>query len=120
MDVIMAELNALFLGLDLCLKVGKTWVWIEVDSLFLVQMIRDGISGNTHCFYINRKIKKILNVMKFKISHFFREGNGCANWLANKGSYLAGYEELDTLNLDHSLKVMLLLDNASMPHIRYG
>ncbi|PKU78245.1 hypothetical protein MA16_Dca018045 [Dendrobium catenatum] len=116
----MAELNALLLGLELCLKLGFNWVWIEVDSLFLVQTIRDGFTGSAQNFYIIRKIKNLLNLMNFDISHIFREGNICADWLVNKGSFLVGYEELDILNLDRSFKGMLLLDKAYMPHIRYG
>ncbi|PKU59328.1 Putative ribonuclease H protein [Dendrobium catenatum] len=119
-DVIMAELNALLMGLQLCLKIGVTFVWIEVDSLFLVQIIKDGVTGNAQYFYLIRKIKSLLNVLNFDISHIFREGNVCANLLANKGSSLVGYEEFDILNLEPSLKGMLLMDKASLPHIRYG
>ncbi|PKU82812.1 hypothetical protein MA16_Dca006110 [Dendrobium catenatum] len=119
-DVIMVELNALLMGVELCLKFGFNWVWIEVDSLFPVQIIRDDVTGNAHNFYLIRKIKNFLNLMNFDISHIFWEGNICVDWLANKGSFLVGYEELDILNLEQSFKGMLLLDKASMPHIRYG
>ncbi|PKU59245.1 Putative ribonuclease H protein [Dendrobium catenatum] len=120
MDVLVAELYALLFGLELCIKNGRNCVWIEVDSLWLVQIIRDGFSGNAQCFYIIRKIKLLLKDMKFEISHIFREGNGCAYWLAKKGAYLNDYEEVDTLNLDTAFKGLLMMDISALPHVRYG
>ncbi|PKU72476.1 hypothetical protein MA16_Dca027029 [Dendrobium catenatum] len=67
-----------------------------------------------------RNIRNLLSLMNFKISIIFREGNVCADWLANKGSHLVGYEEIDILNLDLAFKGMLLMDKASLPYIRHG
>ncbi|PKU71970.1 hypothetical protein MA16_Dca007334 [Dendrobium catenatum] len=67
-----------------------------------------------------RNIRNLLNLMNFKISHIFREGNVCVDWLANKGSHLVGYEKIDISNLDLSFRGMLLVDKVSLPYIRYG
>ncbi|PKU66611.1 hypothetical protein MA16_Dca024093 [Dendrobium catenatum] len=67
-----------------------------------------------------RSIRNLLSLMNFMISHIFREGNVCADWLANKGSHLVGYEEIDISNLDLSFRGMLLVDKASLPYIRHG
>ncbi|PKU62685.1 hypothetical protein MA16_Dca028238 [Dendrobium catenatum] len=67
-----------------------------------------------------RKIRNLLSLLNFKISHIFREGNVCANWLANKGAQLADYEEIDILNLDTSFRGMISVDKAALPHIRHG
>ncbi|PKU61591.1 Putative ribonuclease H protein [Dendrobium catenatum] len=119
-DVISAELNALILGLELCIKYGCNSVLIELDAIFIVQSIKDGATGNANYFYLFRKVKNIMNEMNVFISHIYREGNVCADWLANRGSTLYDYEELNILNLDKVLKGMLLLDKACMPYFRTG
>ncbi|XP_020674217.1 uncharacterized protein LOC110093615, partial [Dendrobium catenatum] len=40
------------------------------------------------------------------------KGNGCADWLAKKGSLMEDYEELDILNIYPILKGMLLMDKC--------
>ncbi|PKU67262.1 Putative ribonuclease H protein [Dendrobium catenatum] len=119
-DVISAELNALILGLELCIKYSCNYVWIELDAMFIVQSIKDETTGNANYFYLFRKVKNIMNEMNVFISHIYREGNVCADWLANRGSTLYGYEELNILNLDQVLKGMILMDKACMPYLRAG
>ncbi|PKU66990.1 Putative ribonuclease H protein [Dendrobium catenatum] len=119
-DVISAELSALILGLELCIKYGCNSVWIELDAMFIVQSIKDGATGNANYFYLFRKVKIIMNEMNVFISHIYREGNVCADWLANRSFTLYGYEELNILNLDQVLKGMILMDKACMPYFRAG
>ncbi|KAI0511115.1 hypothetical protein KFK09_011738 [Dendrobium nobile] len=118
-NVMLAEFQALYFGLELCLKMGFNNVWIEVDSLFLVQIMEKGNIGNVHLFYLTRKIKGMLNLLNYKISHIFREGNVCADWLAKKGAFLEGFLEFNTLHLDPILSGMLLVDKCSLPYIRH-
>ncbi|PKU72744.1 Putative ribonuclease H protein [Dendrobium catenatum] len=119
-DVISAELNGLILGLELCIKYGCNYVWIELDAMFIVQSIKDGATRNANYFYLFRKVKNIMNEMNVFISHIYMEDNVCADWLANRGSTLYDYEELNILNLDQVLKGMLLMDKACMPYFRAG
>ncbi|KAI0495983.1 hypothetical protein KFK09_022290 [Dendrobium nobile] len=104
LDVLWAELNALFLGVQLCSKKGYHDVWIELDSNLIVTSILENFIGNAKNFYIFRKIRDILLTLNFRISHIYREGNMCADWLAKKGANLVDYEEIDIVNLDISFK----------------
>ncbi|PKU78490.1 hypothetical protein MA16_Dca015771 [Dendrobium catenatum] len=67
-----------------------------------------------------RKIRDILLTLNFRISHIYREGNMCADWLARKGAHLVEYEEIDILNLDISFKGMILVDKVALPNFRHG
>ncbi|PKU78122.1 Putative ribonuclease H protein [Dendrobium catenatum] len=119
-DVISAELNALLLGLDLCINYGYNDVWVELDALFIVQSITEGATGNANYFYLLRKVKNRIKEMNVTISHIYREGNGCADWLANWGSTLHDFVELNISNLDPVLRGILRSDKACLPYVRTG
>ncbi|KAI0527418.1 hypothetical protein KFK09_003018 [Dendrobium nobile] len=85
-SVLTAELLGLSYGLDLCLRLGFHHVNIEVDSKLVIHVISDNNAGSLQNFYTIRKIKMTLSMLTFNISHIYREGNVCVDWLANFGS----------------------------------
>ncbi|KAI0494122.1 hypothetical protein KFK09_024253 [Dendrobium nobile] len=119
-DVIVAELNALILGLDLCIKYGYFDVWVEMDAYFIVQCIKDGNTGNANYFYLLRKAKQKMKERNVTISHIYREGNSCADWLANWGSNLQDFVELNLSNVHPVLRGILRVDKACLPYVRSG
>ncbi|KAI0493542.1 hypothetical protein KFK09_023660 [Dendrobium nobile] len=119
-SVITAELHALNLGLKICANKGFNCIWIEVDAMLLIQIIKNTVHGNPQIFYLIRKIKMLLSNVIYSISHIFREANTCADWLAKRGCNISLYEELDPGDLHPILHSMIMMDKTGLPYIRYG
>ncbi|KAI0518958.1 hypothetical protein KFK09_006397 [Dendrobium nobile] len=107
-SAISTELKPLLYGLEICIKLGINFVWIELDVMLLIQIIDNVVPGNPNNFYLIRKIKNSLSVVNYYISHIYREANVCADWLAKRGCNIHSYEELDTRRLHPLLKVNTL------------
>ena len=82
----LAELEALDLGLQLCISLGLSKVIIEGDSQIILNAVRKRVTPN---WVLNSKLKEVLmhidQIEEIQICHIFREGNQKADWLANKG-----------------------------------
>ncbi|XP_020676828.1 uncharacterized protein LOC110095571 [Dendrobium catenatum] len=118
-SVLTAELMALHQGLEICMKYGYQVINIEVDSKILLQVI-SGISvGCLQDYYTIRKINNCLANLNYTISHVFREGNACADWLAKFGSHSGVFQEHNLNNLPVPLSGMICMDKLGLPYIRH-
>ncbi|KAI0524423.1 hypothetical protein KFK09_003792 [Dendrobium nobile] len=86
----LAELHGLIYGISICIKLGFNRVWIED-----------------------------LSTINFKISHIFREGNGCADVLAKLGCTFLDYYEFHEDDIPSVVKGLTRLDRAGLPYIRH-
>ncbi|KAI0527413.1 hypothetical protein KFK09_003013 [Dendrobium nobile] len=84
-SVLTAELSAVAEGIEKCINLGYSNVWIEVNSQSVVNILNDKCQGNPYNFYLIRRIKLALSNINYKISHVLHEANSCADWLANVG-----------------------------------
>ncbi|XP_020680467.2 uncharacterized protein LOC110098095 [Dendrobium catenatum] len=118
-SVLTSELNALYHGLQICLRLGLQNVNIEVDCTLVVHIF----SKNDLCFpqdfYTIRKIRMALSLLNFTISHIYREGNACADWLANFGAESENFLEYSVYDIPVPLKGMIILDKTGLPYIRH-
>lgn len=80
---IVAETRAVLSGL-LLLPPSVTAIWLELDSVVLVQIFKEEAQCPWHIFYYIKAIKHILKDTAFYISHGFREANYVADGLANE------------------------------------
>lgn len=76
------EAKALLDGLEIAKHKSITHVWIEVDSMVLVQMFQGSCSVPWNVQYIFRQIFSLLPAQDF-VSRNFREGNRGADYMAN-------------------------------------
>lgn len=85
-SVLAAELNAVWMGIELShLKKFKKVV-IETDSLRAVRMIRDGCSSIHPLFNLVSDIQRLLSVDgEFSLAHVLREANQLADCFAKFG-----------------------------------
>ncbi|KAL0925461.1 hypothetical protein M5K25_003793 [Dendrobium thyrsiflorum] len=60
----------------------------------------------------------LLIFLNFTISHVHREGNACADWLANLGCNLEFFTNFTCLNLLNMLKGLISLDKMVLPYVR--
>ncbi|KAI0519354.1 hypothetical protein KFK09_006798 [Dendrobium nobile] len=118
-SILSAELMGLYTSLDMCVRLGIDNVNIEVDSKLLIHVISGNSVGCPHDFYTIRKIKMALARLSFTISHIYREGNACADWLANFGAQSDIFQEHPLNNLPTPLRGMISLDKLGLPYIRH-
>ena len=83
----LAELEALFHGLQLCLRLNLPNVIIEGDSQIVLNAIRKCSTPN---WVLNSQLEEVLVVLdrleEYRICHIYREGNLIADNLANSGA----------------------------------
>jgi len=83
-DALHAEMWGLYLGLDMAWSEGLSHVIVESDSKVLIDMVANNckISGTIPSMI--RRIQEILQrYWHTQVIHTWREGNRCADWLAN-------------------------------------
>ncbi|GLJ39351.1 hypothetical protein SUGI_0803550 [Cryptomeria japonica] len=80
----VVEMEALALGIKLCIKFDIRYVEIEGDSLLCIRAISSGRSLNWHLDNWAEYICGLLvNVKDFSLRHVYREANRAADWVAN-------------------------------------
>ncbi|KAL0456363.1 UNVERIFIED_CONTAM: hypothetical protein Slati_0975500 [Sesamum latifolium] len=113
-----AELQALYRGLQICLEKGFHKVWIEVDTLHIIQLISKRRQGAWYHQTLLHKIRLCLAQMETKISHIYREGNRAADLLANQACACEEY----TLPTNDQMRGKIIgitrLDSYGFPKIR--
>jgi ribonuclease HI len=99
-----AEYNGLLTGLECALSLGIRRIRVQGDSELIVKQIK-GIYQvkNANLQILCTKAKDLIEQFDhFEISHFRREHNKRADWLANHAMDTAssyGYEEMDNMTL---------------------
>ncbi|XP_031127598.1 uncharacterized protein LOC116029694 [Ipomoea triloba] len=93
-------------------------VWVEMDSAAVVAILNGGLSGEAT---ITSLIKDCLDLVKklhrFRASHIEREGNKCADWLANHGQII-DWGTLTLHNAPIELNDLLNADAHGTPALR--
>ncbi|KAL0928315.1 hypothetical protein M5K25_000189 [Dendrobium thyrsiflorum] len=119
-SVVKAELFAILKGIKLCFSRDIYNIWIEVDAISTIHFLMQNSSNvvKHDLFYLIREIKHLLNMANCNMSHVYREGNACADWLANFGCNLSCFTEFSTDNLPLPVKGMIRLDKLNMPYLR--
>lgn len=107
-----AELWALRLGIRLAREMWLPRVIFEMDSLVVVNMVREGSTKVAHLRPLLHEIVDVLkqNDWQINMEHVHREANHCADWLASKGHSVL----LDWVLVDSpcSMLGLLLADDA--------
>ncbi|KAL0909402.1 hypothetical protein M5K25_020266 [Dendrobium thyrsiflorum] len=119
-SVVKAELFAILKGIKLCFSRDIYNIWIEVDAISTIHFLMQNSSNvvKHDLFYLIREIKHLLNMANCNMSHVYREGNACADWLANFGCNLSCFTEFSNDNLPLPVKGMIRLDKLNMPYLR--
>ncbi|KAL6578124.1 hypothetical protein OROMI_010452 [Orobanche minor] len=113
-----AELHAISRGLDLCFERGFENIWVEVDSKVAIRLL----SGNTTCQWklqaLVAKIRNFLSKINIRVSHIYREGNGVADLLANRGCERRDFYCANGQDLNGKILGLIRLDKMSFLYIR--
>ncbi|GAU36732.1 hypothetical protein TSUD_318300 [Trifolium subterraneum] len=85
-DILLAELYAIFHGLTLAKDMNFDTLICSSDSLHCINLIKGpNIQFHVHAVLI-QDIKDMLSHNNITISHILKEGNHCADFLANLGA----------------------------------
>ncbi|XP_020597784.1 uncharacterized protein LOC110037469 [Phalaenopsis equestris] len=115
-DSLEAECQAVFWALNLARSCLFDQLWVESDSLQLINILH-GISKtpwNLICWMSG--IHQLLKVCSLKFSHIHREGNRPANWLARRGLFTE--VPLVSRRIPPPLDFLLSSDRLPIPYLR--
>ncbi|KAL3533888.1 hypothetical protein ACH5RR_007409 [Cinchona calisaya] len=79
---LVAELWAIWKGLEISWDLGLKHLEIESNSLFGVQIIQEATENQQHYSLINHIRELLSRDWECQLSHYWREGNSCADVLA--------------------------------------
>ncbi|XP_019447269.1 PREDICTED: uncharacterized protein LOC109350494 [Lupinus angustifolius] len=82
-DALYAEFNAALSAILFAISNGWMSLWFECDSTMVVEIFKG--NHNPPWKLLNKwsKCKAAMAEMDFRVSHIYREGNSCADKLAN-------------------------------------
>jgi ribonuclease HI len=87
----VAEMWGVMEGLQYAWKLGYKKVEINVDSLVVVQVLKNGSTCSAMGLALVKKIQRLMQLeWDITISHSYREANYCADALANMGCFIDG------------------------------
>ena len=91
-NALVAELSAVMTAIELAASKGYWSVWLESDSQLVLQAFKSNmiIRWSLRNRWYNCLV--ITHNMRFFASHIYREGNVCADGLANFGLTLSNFE----------------------------
>ncbi|KAF7826642.1 putative ribonuclease h protein [Senna tora] len=86
-STLKAELWAISVGINLASSLNCTHLWVKTDSLVAFNLLRNSSVSNMHDYYnlISYCRLAFRSFSSFQVSHYFREGNTCADNLAKHG-----------------------------------
>lgn len=117
-DILRAELEAILLGLQLCIHRNFTQVEVETDSALAVNMIEHRSREAWKYAYIVRKIRVLLR--DFSGIHFGTQetnmvADSLAKWAHNNHGFIA-FHEIEELPL--FIRKLIFIDRIGLPYFR--
>lgn len=113
-DVILAELQAVYDNMALCVANGITGVVIEVDAAKVIHMVKD--SNQVHWRYVSllRKVKALMPLFD-SISLIYREQNMTADKLARSAIGASDKKEFFSISeIPREIQKIIFLDRIGL------
>ncbi|XP_042009106.1 uncharacterized protein LOC121757661 [Salvia splendens] len=111
------ELMALNRGIEIAKGLGNE-VWIETDSLEMVNLIKKESRGAAQIRHLVTDIRNKLRGLNFKITHICREGNKVAGYLAKQGGNREDQITFDQNSAQPMVKALARMDRMVIPNVR--
>lgn len=80
-----AELEGILFGLNMAHEKGWNRALIESDSMEAVDLVNNEEDSHHPLANIIEDCMELKKALNARVGHIHREGNRCADWLANKG-----------------------------------
>ncbi|KAL0457884.1 UNVERIFIED_CONTAM: hypothetical protein Slati_0415600 [Sesamum latifolium] len=117
---VIAELTAVWHGLELGMAHGLAPIVVEVDATTVIQLLQSRASGRWEVQHLIMRIVQIQQVLGSDVRHIFREANGAADHLAKKAASLQMTRVLHPGDITGALRGIICLDRLGIPHLRHG
>lgn len=104
-------------AIELAKQYGWNNLWLECDSSLVINAIKNNSLVPWRVRNIWMNCMFIVNSMNFMATHVFREGNVCADILANVGLSLSHLTVW--LNLHDSIREVFGKNKLGMPQFRF-
>jgi len=108
----------MYLGLEMAWREHIPQLIVESYSKILIDMVTENCKFSGSVPILVQRIRKLLALdWRVKFRHTWREGNGCADWLANSNFSLDSFNCIIMENPSNELRRLLFDDisGASMP-----
>ncbi|GAU10638.1 hypothetical protein TSUD_421140, partial [Trifolium subterraneum] len=97
-DALHAEMWGMYTGMQMARRQGFTHIIVESDSKLLIDMVTGSCKLNGKTPILVRRIRDFANLQwHITFKHTWREGNRCADWLAN---FSLSQSSFDVRNLE--------------------
>ncbi|KAL0407591.1 UNVERIFIED_CONTAM: putative ribonuclease H protein [Sesamum latifolium] len=113
-----AEVYGLFKTLQVCQAENFNRIWIEVDAINLIRLIKEPTKGHWSLQHMLSHINLFLKRMEFRISHIYREGNKAADHLANLACSIKSTKVFRGDELHGHITGIIKCDSLEIPYIR--
>lgn len=116
-NAFLAELTGAMKAIEIAHQQGWNYLWLELDSAMVVHALKH--NSQVPCKLRNRwrNCTQIIKNMNFIVSHVYREGNQCADGLANIGLTLDNYTTWNAI--PSSLLSAFVLNKLGWPNFRF-
>lgn len=112
-----AELMAAMIAIEAAFERGWIRLWLECDSQLVVQAFSSPSIVPWHLRTRWKNCLEMISKMQFRVSHVFREGNTCADKLADFGVKNQGYFWWDLPPI--FITEELLRNKLGLPNFRF-
>ncbi|KAL0393383.1 UNVERIFIED_CONTAM: putative ribonuclease H protein [Sesamum radiatum] len=113
-----AEIFGLFKALQVCQNENIDLIWIKVDAVNLIRLIKEPSKGHRSLQHMLSHINLFLKIVEFKITHIYREGNKTADHLANFACSTKSSKVYREDELHGHITGILKCDSLGIPYIR--
>ncbi|KAL0328128.1 UNVERIFIED_CONTAM: hypothetical protein Scaly_2245400 [Sesamum calycinum] len=117
---VLAELTAVWRGLELALTHGLAPLVVEVDATMVMSLLQSRASGKWEVQHLIMHIICLQQLLVVDVQHIFREANGAADHLAKEAASLQLTRVLHHNDITGVLRGILCLDKRGVPHLRRG
>ncbi|KAL0423569.1 UNVERIFIED_CONTAM: hypothetical protein Sradi_0891700 [Sesamum radiatum] len=117
---VLAELTAVWQGLELALTHGLAPLVVEVDATAVITLLQSRVSGKWEVQHLIMRIVRFQQLLLADVQHVFREANGTADHLAKEAASLKLTRVLHHNDITGVLRGILCLDRRGVPHLRPG
>ncbi|KAL0307992.1 UNVERIFIED_CONTAM: hypothetical protein Sangu_3000100 [Sesamum angustifolium] len=115
---VLAELTAVWRGLELALTYGLAPLVLEVDATTVISLLQSRAFGKWEVQHLIMRIVRLQQLLVADIQHVFREANGAADHLAKETASLQLTLVLHHNDITGILRSILCLDSRGVPHLR--
>jgi len=116
-NAFQAELIGAMTTIEIAHQQGMNHLWLELDSAMVVHVLNR--NSQVPCKLRNRwrNCNQLIKNMNFIVSHVYREGNQCADGLANIGLTLTNFTSWNAI--PSNLQSHFVLNKLGWPNFRF-